>query len=99
MSSKFLPVVLIAVAAPALAQQQGGAPQSPSEGFLQNFDANNDDRVSLQEFKAPQVQSLEEQFRYMDKNQDGSLDTGEIDAFHEEMRQRMEQMREQRGRQ
>jgi Ca2+-binding EF-hand superfamily protein len=90
MSSKLLPVILIAFAAPALAQD-------PAEGFLQNFDADGDGKVSLQEFKAPQVQSIEEQFRYMDKNQDGALDTDEIAGFHDEMRQRMEQMHQQQG--
>ena len=97
MSSKLLPAVLIAFAVPVLAQQYGGQSQDPAQAFLQNFDGNNDGQVSLQEFKAPQVQSIEEQFRYMDKNQDGTLDSAEITAFHDEMRQRMEQMRQQHG--
>jgi Ca2+-binding EF-hand superfamily protein len=97
MSSKLLPVVLIAFSAPALAQQYGGQQQDPAQAFLQNFDADNDGKVSLQEFKAPQVQSIEEQFRYMDQNQDGALDSAEIAAFHDEMRQRMEQMRQHHG--
>jgi hypothetical protein len=96
---KFASLVLLALAAPLVAQQQGGQPQSPAEGFMMQFDANKDGQVTLQEFKDPQVQALEQQFDYMDKDKSGTVDSAEIDAFAQEMQQRMQQMQQQRGQQ
>jgi Ca2+-binding EF-hand superfamily protein len=92
-------IALLAVAAPLLAQQQGRQPPSPAEGFMMQFDANQDGEVSLQEFKDPQMEALEQQFDYMDKNDSGTVDSAEIDAFSQEMQQRMQQMQQQRSQQ
>ena len=88
---------LLAVAAPLAAQTAGGKAQNPSDAFMGRFDANQDGKVTLEEFKTPQIKMLEQQFTFMDKNTDGSVDNVEIDAFAKEMQQRMEQMRQQGG--
>ena len=73
---------------PLFAQSQQ---MEPSQVFLKTFDANNDGKVSRDEYVQPQVQQIGSQFDYMDKNGDGSVDAGEAAAFAEEMRQRMQQ--------
>jgi len=96
---KLLFVVLLAISMPLAAQTPGGPPQGqdPGEVFMQRFDANKDNVVSLDEFKAPQIKMLEQQFTFMDKNKDGNIDRDEVDQFAQEMRNRMEQMRQQHG--
>jgi len=76
------------LAAPAFAQQ----PPSQEEMFFKNFDTNGDGRVSKDEYMKPQVEQIEKQFDYMDKNKDGSVDAAEAKAFGQEMQKRMEQM-------
>ena len=80
------------VAAPVFAQKE-----MPDQGqvFLKTFDANGDGRVSKEEYMKPQVQQIEKQFDYLDKNKDGIVDTAEADAFAKEMQKRMEQMQRQ----
>ena len=79
----------LVLAGPVFAQDK---PQmDPSEVFLKTFDANNDGNVSREEYVKPQVQQIEKQFGYMDKNGDGQVDAGEAAAFAEEMRKRMQQ--------
>jgi hypothetical protein len=90
---KLFPALLIAFAVPAIAQP----PQDPAAGFLGQFDSNKDGKVTFEEFKAPQLEGIEQQFRYMDKNGDGGIDTAEITAFTEEMHERMMQMQRQHG--
>jgi Ca2+-binding EF-hand superfamily protein len=85
-------VLAIALAAPVLAQSQ--QQMDPSQVFLKTFDANNDGKVSRDEYVKPQVQQIEKQFGYMDKNGDGSVDGGEAAAFAEEMRNRMQQQQQ-----
>ena len=87
---------LLAMAAPLFAQM-GGQGQDPAQGFMMQFDQDKSGSVTLEEFKAPQVEALEQQFSYMDKNGDGSIDQAEIEAFAAEMRQRMQQMQQQQG--
>ncbi len=87
-----IPAVACFIAAPLYAQPPQG---NPSQMFLQTFDANNDSRVSKDEFVKPQVQQIEKQFDYMDKNHDGVIDQSEADAFAKEMQQKMQQMRQQ----
>jgi len=82
-----IPMLALLVAAPTLAQDER---LSPSEIFLKTFDANNDDKVSRDEYVKPQAQQIEKQFEYMDKNGDGLVDAGEAEAFAEEMRQHMQ---------
>lgn len=94
-------VMLLAVSMPLAAQEPGdqgqGQGQDPSQIFMQRFDANQDGSVSLDEFKAPQIKAIEQQFTFMDKGNDGNVDRGELDQFAQEMRKRMEQMRQQGG--
>lgn len=82
------------VAAPVFAEQQK---PNQTEMFLKTFDANGDGRVSKDEYMKPQVQQIEKQFNYMDKNKDGVVDEAEAQAFAKEMQQRMEQMQRQMG--
>ena len=79
----------LVLAGPVFAQDK---PQmDPSQVFLKTFDANNDGKVSRDEFVKPQVQQIEKQFSYMDKNGDGQVDSGEMAAYAAEMRKRMQQ--------
>ena len=97
---KPLLVLLLVISMPLVAQTPGGSPQGqdPGQMFMQRFDANKDNVVSLDEFKTPQIEMLEQQFTFMDKNKDGNVDRGELDQFAQDMRKRMEQMRQQGGR-
>jgi hypothetical protein len=90
---KFLiPAVALLLAAPVIAMPPQG---DPSKMFLKTFDANNDGRVSKDEFVKPQIQQIEKQFDYMDKNKDGVVDKQEAEAFAQEMQKKMQQMRKQ----
>lgn len=90
-----IPALALFVAAPLFAASE---PQpEPGQLFLQSFDANKDDMVSKDEYVKPQVQQIEKQFEYLDKNKDGKVDAGEADAFASEMRKRAEQMQKQYG--
>lgn len=91
---KIIAILLLAVTTPLCAQPEN-QPRDPAEGFMLQFDRNHDDKVSLDEFKQPQVQSIDEQFTYMDKNGDGDVDKAEVTAFAEEMKQRMQQRQRQ----
>lgn len=88
-----IPAIALLMAAPVFAQ---GTPADPSQVFLKTFDADQDGKVSRDEYVKPQVQQIEKQFDYMDKNKDGSVDAGEAAAFAEEMRERMQRMQKQR---
>lgn len=82
---------------PALSSAQqppGDAPRSMADAFMQQLDANKDGRVSESEFLEPHKR----QFKNMDSNRDGGIDQAEIKAFEQQMRQRMEQRRQQQGR-
>ena len=84
-----IPALALLLSAPLLAQSPQ---QDPAAMFLKTFDANGDGKVSKNEFVQPQVQQIEKQFDYMDKNKDGAVDAAEAKAFGEEMQKRMEQM-------
>jgi Skp family chaperone for outer membrane proteins len=94
-----IPALLLAMALPVAAQPQGQmAQQSPTQMFMEQKDANKDGKVTLDEFQKPtaeQLKGMEEQFKYMDKNGDGGVTTDELEAFHQEMQQRMQQMQQQ----
>ncbi len=85
-------VAALALSVSAYAQSQQ---MSPGQAFLQTFDADRNGQVSRDEFVKPQVQNIEKQFDYMDKNRDGAVDPGEADAFASEMQKKMQQMRSQ----
>jgi len=96
----YLPL-LLAIAAPLAVQAEYAQGGSPSQMFLQQFDANKDGKVTFDEFRKPQLeqfqQGIQQQFQYMDKNNDGKVDGAEADAFAEEMQERMEQAQKQEG--
>lgn len=81
-------ITLVALSAPALAQQ----PQMPNleEMFFKQFDTNQDGQVSQAEFLKP----TEEQFRHMDRDGNGVLDNAEVKAFNEEVQQRIREMQQ-----
>lgn len=88
--------LLLAVALPVAAQQGANQPPNP-EMFMQMKDTNKDGKVTLEEFQAPteqQLQAMEQQFKYMDKNGDGVLTADELEIFMQEMQQRMQQMQQ-----
>jgi len=77
---KFVPVLLLAIAAPALAQQS----HDPVADFMGRFDTNKDGKVTLDEFTAPQLDGMTQQFRYMDTNKDGKVTLEEFEAPQQE---------------
>jgi Ca2+-binding EF-hand superfamily protein len=90
--NKITLLTLIALSSPLLAQQAPeGAPPSISDAFMQQLDTDKDGKVTKAEFLQPQ----EAQFAHIDKNQDGSIDKTEIDAFAAEMQQHMQQLKQQ----
>lgn len=70
---------------------------NPGEAFLRTLDANGDGTVSREEFVQPQMQQIERQFDYMDKNHDSKVDIDEADAFAQEMQRRIQQIQQQHG--
>lgn len=90
--NKITLLALIAMSSPLLAQEAPqGTPPSMSDAFMQQLDADKDGKVSKAEFLKP----YDAQFAHIDKNQDGSIDKAEIDAFAAEMRQHMQQLKQQ----
>ena len=89
---KVVSFLLLGMIAAPLAAQTPAQP-SMSEMFMKQMDENKDGKVSKEEFLKPN----EAQFKHMDKNGDGGIDKAEVDAFAEEMRQRMMQMQQQQG--
>ncbi|WP_457674030.1 hypothetical protein [Thiolapillus sp.] len=91
---RFLPTGL-ALLLPALALAQppaGQPPRSMADAFMAQLDSNRDGKVSKAEFIAPH----EKRFAQIDRNGDGVVDKAEIEALEKSMRERMEQMRQQR---
>lgn len=85
-------IILTFACTPAFAQQ-GQMPQMPDleTVFFQQFDANGDGQVTREEFLKP----TEAQFDHMDRDKNGALDTAEVRAFNDEMKQRMQDMQRQ----
>ena len=96
---KYLLATSLLAAAVSASAQSEKAPKmpDPGESFMLQFDRDKNGLVTLDEFKAPQVKAIEQQFKHMDKNADGNVERAEVDAFAQDMRQRMEQMQEQQG--
>lgn len=85
-------IALIAVSPLAFAQQ-ASMPNMPDLGalFFKQFDSNQDGVVSKAEFLEP----TNAQFDHMDKDNNGSLDAAEVEAFNAEMMKRMQEMQRQ----
>ena len=75
----------------SFAQMPAGGMPNMGQMFLQQFDANQDGNVTLQEFRRPSDQ----QFGVMDHNKDGAVSPAEAQAFSEVMMERMMRMRQQ----
>jgi len=99
---KRVPALLLAAVLPlpALAQPSSQTPDV-ADGFMKQFDTNKDGKVSVDEFKKPQIEAMErqidKQFQYMDKDHNGGVDKAEVEAFANEFHQRMKEMQEQHG--
>lgn len=74
---------------PVMAQSQ--PPMDMAKAFLQQFDKDNNGAVSLDEFLAPN----KEQFRFMDNNSDGYVDSGEVKLFERKMMEMYQQYQQQ----
>ncbi|MCP5305471.1 MAG: EF-hand domain-containing protein [Chromatiaceae bacterium] len=85
--------VLASASAMAQQPQMPQMPQMPNldELFMKQFDANQDGKVSKDEFLKPTV----EQFDHMDSNHDGALDAAEVKAFNDEMQKRVQELQRQ----
>jgi len=70
---------------------------NPGEAFLHTLDADGNGSVSRDEFVKPQIQQIERQFAYMDKNHDGKVDAEEADIFAKEMQKRIQQIQKQQN--
>lgn len=92
-------IALTLFSTPVLAQQppMQQMPQMPDleKVFFEQFDTNKDGVVSKEEFLQPTV----EQFNHMDRDKNGALDSAEVRAFNDEMKQRMQEMQRQMQRQ
>lgn len=86
--NKTILLALIAMSTSLMAQQppQEARP-SMSDAFMQQLDTDKDGKVTKAEFLKP----YEAQFAHIDKNQDGSIDKAEIDAFSTQMQKHMQQ--------
>jgi len=88
-------IVLALFSGPVLAQQPPMQlmPQMPDleKLFFEQFDTNKDGVVSKDEFLKPTVA----QFDHMDRDKNGALDSAEVKAFNDEMKQRMQEMQRQ----
>jgi Ca2+-binding EF-hand superfamily protein len=62
----------------------------PSEAIIQELDKNGDGKADLGEFKQPTVEG----FKHMDADGDGFATSDEVEAFFNEMRERLRQMRQ-----
>lgn len=86
--SVFLIVLGIFISGNAMAEEQ--APEVHNR--MLSADANNDGKISFDEFKASHEKKLEAHFKRIDTNGDGEIDESERKAMHE----KMHQMREKR---
>ncbi|MCB1736431.1 MAG: EF-hand domain-containing protein [Gammaproteobacteria bacterium] len=86
MKSRYLSIAILLLSTTALAQPSQGMPDIGAM-FLRQFDADNDGKVTRDEFIKPS----EAQFERMDSNHDGAVDASELEALKVEMMQRMQQ--------
>lgn len=91
----FLAVIMILGPTLGFAQDQQA---SPGQAFLRALDADGNGTVSHDEFIKPQLQQIEKQFEYMDKDKNGQVDVAEADIFATEMQKHLQQMRHQQQR-
>lgn len=87
---------LLLALTPALLLAQppaGSQPPSRSQAFMDSLDSNKDGKVDKGEFLKP----FEAQFEMMDQNKDGAIEKDEFEAIEKQMRERMQQMRQQQG--
>jgi len=86
---------MLVLAAPMVLAQPSQS--SPGAAFLRTLDADGNGSVSREEFVKPQIQQIERQFAYMDKNHDGKVDAEEAESFAKEMQQRIQQIQQKHG--
>lgn len=82
-------LAILALCSTAALAQQAQMPNL-EEMFFKQFDQNGDGLVDKAEFLKPS----EAQFDHMDRDKNGSLDKGEVEAFNAEMERRMQEMRQ-----
>jgi Ca2+-binding EF-hand superfamily protein len=84
MSYLFLSSALVFSAVTAFANHHEG---TETEAKEMKADANNDGKVSYEEFKAAREQHMEEHFKRRDTNGDGFIDANEQKAAREGMKE------------
>lgn len=70
-------------------QPPPGGPRGNPEEFFKRMDANNDGKITKEEFLAFAKKEAEERFKQMDTSGDGKMDKKEIAAAVEKMKEHM----------
>ncbi len=85
----------------AMGGPEGDGPGGMHRNIMEEADTNHDGKVSFDEFKAAHEKRLEERFKKLDANGDGSVDKDELrkgrDTMREKMQDRMEKRQEKSG--
>jgi hypothetical protein len=62
---------------------EGGEGHGNTDQYKQSADANNDGKLTYEEYKLHNENRYKKSFEHMDANKDGTLDEAELKAIHE----------------